>query len=468
MVAERPVLTLLSGPAAGVIGGDWAGGLSGRRNLITFDIGGTCGRHRHRHRGRLRRGDGARHLDRRLPGAGADDRRAHHRRRRRLDRLRRPRPAPSRSGRASAGAVPGPAAYGQGGTRADGDRRQRRARPPRRRQLPGRRACRSTRWRRGGVIGELARELGLSDREAAEGVVTVINANMANAIRSRTVQKGIDPRDYALVAFGGAGPLHGAEVADMLGIPEVIVPPHPGITSAVGLLTTDLSYDAIRTSFQVSRRGRPRAHQRRLRATMEGARRPLRRRRHRRSAGVTFERRGDLRYVGQGYELRVPIPDGTIDAAGAGRGVRGLPRDPSARVRPPLPPSSAIEIVNLRLVGAASAAEDRQAGGRHGHVARGGQGARPAPAPSASTASSPTIRRPSTAATCCRSASASPARRSCCRWIRPPSCRRSTAVEADAAGNLIIRSEQAHERQLRPSAASRRPSPTASTRSPPA
>ena len=57
------------------------------------------------------------------------------------------------------------------------------------------------------VIGELARELKMSEREAAEGVVTVINANMANAIRSRTVQKGIDPRDYALVAFGGAGPL---------------------------------------------------------------------------------------------------------------------------------------------------------------------------------------------------------------------------------------------------------------------
>ena len=102
------------------------------------------------------------------------------------------------------------------------------------------------------VIGELARELGMSDREAAEGVVTVINANMANAIRSRTVQKGIDPRNYALVAFGGAGPLHGAEVAEMLGMPEVIVPPHPGITSAVGLLISDLRYDAIRTSFQVS------------------------------------------------------------------------------------------------------------------------------------------------------------------------------------------------------------------------
>ena len=71
---------------------------------------------------------------------------------------------------------------------------------------------------------------------------------MANAIRSRTVQKGIDPRGFSLVAFGGAGPLHGAEVAAMLGIPEVVVPPYPGITSAMGLLTTDLKYDAIRTA----------------------------------------------------------------------------------------------------------------------------------------------------------------------------------------------------------------------------
>ena len=75
---------------------------------------------------------------------------------------------------------------------------------------------------------------------------------MANAIRSRTVQKGIDPRGFALVAFGGAGPLHGAEVAAMLDIPEVIVPPYPGITSAMGLLTTDFKYDAVQTEFQVS------------------------------------------------------------------------------------------------------------------------------------------------------------------------------------------------------------------------
>ena len=74
---------------------------------------------------------------------------------------------------------------------------------------------------------------------------------MARAIRSRTIEKGHDPREFALVAFGGAGPLHAAEVADSLEIPEVLVPPHPGITSAGGLLTSDLKYDQMRTVFQL-------------------------------------------------------------------------------------------------------------------------------------------------------------------------------------------------------------------------
>src|SRR6516165_11082599 len=100
------------------------------------------------------------------------------------------------------------------------------------------------------AVSELADRLGLGLEEAAEGILTIVNANMANAISSRTVQKGLDPRGFALVAFGGAGPLHGAEVAHALGIPRVIVPAYPGITSAVGMLTTCLNYDAVRAEFQ--------------------------------------------------------------------------------------------------------------------------------------------------------------------------------------------------------------------------
>jgi N-methylhydantoinase A len=204
------------------------------------------------------------------------------------------------------------------------------------------------------VIGELARELKMSEREAAEGVVTVINANMANAIRSRTVQKGIDPRNYALVAFGGAGPLHGAEVAEMLGVTEIIVPPHPGITSAVGLLISDLRYDAIRTSFQVSGA----ADIARINADFAAMAKELAERFTADGidlAKVTFERRGDLRYVGQGYELRVPFPDGTLDEAALAKAFAAF-HEVHKREYGHHFADSAIEIVNLRLVGAANAA----------------------------------------------------------------------------------------------------------------
>ena len=253
----------------------------------------------------------------------------------------------------SAGAVPGPAAYGRGGTRATvTDANVVLGRLDGGNFLGGGMSLDEVAARR--VIGELARELGMSEREAAEGVVTVINANMANAIRSRTVQKGIDPRNYALVAFGGAGPLHGAEVAEMLGVPEVIVPPHPGITSAVGLLISDLRYDAIRTSFQVSGA----ADLERINADFAAMATELAERFT--SDGidlgrVSFERRGDLRYVGQGYELRVPFPDGPIDEAALAKAFEAF-HDIHRREYGHHFADSAIEIVNLRLVGAASAA----------------------------------------------------------------------------------------------------------------
>jgi N-methylhydantoinase A len=250
--------------------------------------------------------------------------------------------------------VPGPAAYGQGGMRATvTDANVVLGRLDRGNFLGGAMSLDEVAARR--VIGELARELSLTDREAAEGVITVINANMANAIRSRTVQKGIDPRNYALVAFGGAGPLHGAEVAQMLGVPEVIVPPHPGITSAVGLLISDLRYDAIRTSFQVSGA----TDLARLNADFAAMAKELAERFTADGidlGNVTFERRGDLRYVGQGYELKVTIPDGMLDAA-AIAGVFEAFHEIHRREYGHHFAASGIEIVNLRLVGAASAAK---------------------------------------------------------------------------------------------------------------
>ena len=195
----------------------------------------------------------------------------------------------------------------------------------------------------------LAAQLGLPVNEAAEGVLTILNANMANAIRSRTVQKGIDPRGFALVAIGGAGPLHGAEVAAMLGIPEVIVPPYPGITSAMGLLVTDLKYDAVQTLFQTSGR----FDLTRINADLATMQTDLAARfaaDHIAAGDVTYSRLGDLRYVGQGYELKVPIPPGTLDDAAMAQVLQAFHAAHAAEYGHAFP-ANPVEVVNLRVTG---------------------------------------------------------------------------------------------------------------------
>ena len=313
MVSERPVLTLLSGPAAGVLGGLMSGELSDRRNLITFDVGGTSA-----DIGLIRNGEFseatardtwiggypvmAPMIDIHTIGAGGGSI-AH------IDAG-----GAFRVGPQSAGAKPGPAAYGSGGeqpTVTDAHVVLGRLQPSNflggEMTLHADASC--------AAIDLLAADIGLGREETAEGVLTIVNANMANAIRSRTIQKGHDPREFALVAFGGAGPLHGVDVARDLGIPEVIVPPYPGITSAVGLLTTDLKYDAIRTEFQISTE----VDGDRLTQDFDSMKSALGAQFERDGLdanSIAYSRSGDLRYVGQGYELRVPIADGSVgDAA---------------------------------------------------------------------------------------------------------------------------------------------------------
>ena len=311
-VAELPVVTLLSGPAAGILGGAWTASLSGRSRLITFDVGGTSadigividGQYSEATArdtwiggypilvamidiGTIGAGGGSiAYVD---AGGGF------------------------KVGPQSSGARPGPACYGHGGKeptvtdanlalgRLDADN-----------FLGGSMALDIKAAEK--VIDDLAERLGIGRFEAAEGVLTIMNSNMANAIRAKTVQKGIDPRGFSLVAFGGAGPLHGAEVADMMGIPEVVVPPHPGITSAAGLLTTDLKYDQIKTEFQV----KGSVDLAKLNRDFDALSKELLDQFA--SDGLTQDdvqqlRFGDLRYVGQGYELRVAIPADNLDEA---------------------------------------------------------------------------------------------------------------------------------------------------------
>jgi N-methylhydantoinase A/oxoprolinase/acetone carboxylase beta subunit len=253
-----------------------------------------------------------------------------------------------RVGPRSAGANPGPAAYGHGGqepTVTDANLVLGRLDPDN--FLGGAMRLDTEAVRR--VGGRLADTLGLSLEAAAEGILTIVNANMANAISSRTVQKGLDPRNFVLVAFGGAGPLHGAEVARVLGIPEVVVPAYPGITSAVGLLTTDLKYDAVRTEFQAG----DAVDIDRLNAdftAMQGELAGQLAADGVKLADTLFQRAGDLRYLGQGYELRVPFPDSALDAAGLAAAFDRfgeLHRAEYGHVSPDSP----VEIVNIRVTG---------------------------------------------------------------------------------------------------------------------
>jgi N-methylhydantoinase A len=256
-----------------------------------------------------------------------------------------------RVGPESAGARPGPAAYGRGGARptvTDANVVLGRLDPEY--FLGG--AMPLDHAAATAAIAGLAGELGLGIAEAAAGVLAIVGANMANAIRSRTVQKGIDPRDFALVAFGGAGPLHAVDVAVELGIPEVIVPPHPGINSAIGLLTTELRYDAIRTIFQtggaldLARLNRDFAAMRaELTAHFDRDGLPL--------GEVRFACYGDLRYVGQGYELRIEFPDGTLDEAAVAGVFERFHRQHQAEYGHVFE-TSPIEIVNIRLTGVGS------------------------------------------------------------------------------------------------------------------
>ena len=309
-IVERPVYTLMSGLAAGVMGGAWGGRLVGRENIISLDIGGTSA-----DIGVVTEGDFAEAsardtrvadypilapmIDLHTIGAGGGSIAY-------VDLA-----GAFKVGPESAGADPGPAAYGQGGTDATvTDANIVLGRLDTENFLGG--AMKLDRDAAIAAVARLADKLGLSLNEAAEGVIAILNANMANAIRVRTVQKGIDPREYSLVAAGGAGPLHGVEVARMLDIPEVIVPPHPGINSAKGLLTTDLKYDQVRTSLLISTDIDIEAMNRSLDEMEKTIRDQLEADEIDPDAAV-IERSSDARYVGQGYELRLPLPGGEIE-----------------------------------------------------------------------------------------------------------------------------------------------------------
>jgi N-methylhydantoinase A len=167
------------------------------------------------------------------------------------------------------------------------------------------------------AVGRLARRLALSVEEAALGIIKVVNANMIKGIATVTVQRGIDVRDFALLSFGGAGGLHAVDLARELEMREAIVPPFPGVFSAIGLLVADVRHDFVTPLGGLAVGEASPAHLERLYQTMEQEAREMLSAEGYGAGAVRLVRSADLKVVGQTYELTVDLPgEGPLTSVG--------------------------------------------------------------------------------------------------------------------------------------------------------
>ncbi len=294
-----------SGPAAGAAAGAFIGRLCGFENVLTLDMGGTSADISLTYKGQTRRsnewfvefGYPIRFpcVDMVSIGAGGgsvawiDSGRS------------------LRNGPRSMGADPGPACFNRGGTEpTNTDANLVLGRMSERNFLGGQMAV-APELAQHAIQERVARPLGYNTVEAADAIVRVANANMADALRLISVRKGYDPREFALVVFGGAGPLHGAYLAQELGIPTMIVPAWPGVTSALGCLMVDVMHDFSRSVTSQDERPDLAGLENDLRSMDEEARTRLL------AEGVSDDRMEilqylDMRYVGQWRSLTVACP----------------------------------------------------------------------------------------------------------------------------------------------------------------
>ena len=300
--SRQPVRTVLSGPAGGVVGATTMARLSGFERVITFDMGGTStdvalvdGEPRPSNEAEIA-GLPVRvpMLDIHTVGAGGGS----------LTRF--DAGGALRVGPESAGADPGPICYGRGvqPTVTDANLLLGRLQPDR--FLGGSFTLDLERTR--AVTAEWLKQQHsrMSVEQFAEGVIRVVNANMERALRVVSVERGYDPRQFALVAFGGAGGLHACELAQSLGIPRVIIPAMPGALSAFGILTSDIIKDYSQTVvMELGPNPRLTSLNGKFKALENLAQRDFQEDGWR--GKVRLERSADLRYRGQGFELNVPF-----------------------------------------------------------------------------------------------------------------------------------------------------------------
>ena len=313
-----PIRLLESGPAAGALAAASYGAACGYKDLLSFDMGGTTAKFCVIDQGqpltaldfevdrryRFKKGSG---LPVKVPviemieiGAGGGSI-AH------IDAM-----GLLKVGPESAGAEPGPVCYGRGGTRPtvtdadlvlgylDAD------------YFLGGQLKIDLAGAREAIRTQIAAPLGLSIEEAAWGIHQIVNESMANAARIHTLERGKDPHRFPLFAFGGAGPVHGFRVAQALGSPVLIVPLGAGVMSAVGFLTAPLAFDFVRSwPGQLPTVDWQKANA--LLSAMEQEGQALLTQSGLAPEQIRYRREADIRYVGQGHEIRVPLPVGPLD-----------------------------------------------------------------------------------------------------------------------------------------------------------
>jgi N-methylhydantoinase A len=219
-----------------------------------------------------------------------------------------------RVGPQSAGADPGPVCYNLGGTQPTiTDAHLVLGRLDPKSFLGGKRQLNSEKAHE--AMQDLADELDMSVLEAAEGILEIANENMAAAVRETTIERGQDPRDYTLVGFGGCGPMHAAEVAGSLDVPSVVIPSASGVLSAVGGAMMDVQQNVDRTFYVPAGSTEPDELQAQF-EELEDEVRSLLAEENPQAENIHIDRVAEMRYLGQTYEVDVPVSSGSLDEDG--------------------------------------------------------------------------------------------------------------------------------------------------------
>lgn len=306
-VSREAVKTVMSGPASGVMAAVATGRRAGMANLLTYDMGGTSTDVAMIKGGKAPVSNEIEveyampihvpMVDVRTVGAGGGS----------IARV--DAGGMLRVGPESAGSTPGPICYGRGGLRVTiSDANLLLGR------LPAARFGQAADAARVAMAEQIGTPLGLSVEQAAEAVVRIANTHMAGAIRMVSISMGADPRDFALFAFGGAGPLHAVALARELAIPRVLIPARPGITNALGCVVADLRHDFVRT-LNRPLDGVDMAAVHDILAAQEAEGRRLIAAEKIALVGTEAEFSADMQFVGQTHLLRVPLPHATPSRA---------------------------------------------------------------------------------------------------------------------------------------------------------